>query len=94
MARKLWIVLVDKHERFVDPGYFRHQSILGKDNQAEVFGIFPTEASAISAAQNMSTQNPGYDVYIFPNTHGYYNQPSPKVVHKVWTPEGEYTIAN
>lgn len=94
MARKLWIVLVDKNGRFTDPGYLRGQNILTKENQFEIFGIFQTENDAGRAAQHMSTHNPGFEVYIFESKQGFYNQPSPKIVHKVWTPEGDYTIAN
>lgn len=88
MAQKLFFVFLDSpHIITADRNHNNRMTLLKEDTKS--FSIFSDLKSADLYASEISTLNPGIDVYVIQQTHGYFTPTSPKPQKKVWK-EGYY----
>lgn len=96
MARELYVVFADIPDILQWSDTVEGKMDLNLKGEAlhkQIFGIFLRKDHAAQHAEHTAMQFPGFEVYLLEVNQGFFNQPSPKIIRKIWK-DGEYIVNN
>lgn len=96
MARELYVVFADIPDVLQWSDRTEGKMDLSPKGEAlnkQIFGVFPRKEEAEEYAKNTAMQFPGFEIYLLEVNQGFFNQPSPKIINKIWK-NGEYLVNN